>query len=111
MVDFTNLAAREWIKDIIKTNLVKEGRAGGWMHDFGEYMPFDSVLASGVDPIAYHNQYAADWAAVTKEALSEMPEGDEIVYFMRSATGLSPKDTRLFWMGDQLISYDKFDGL
>ena len=30
---------------------------------------------------------------------------------MRSATGLSPKDTRLFWMGDQLISYDKFDGL
>lgn len=81
------------------------------MHDFGEYMPFDSVLASGVDPIAYHNQYAADWAAVTKEALSEIPEGDEIVYFMRSATGLSPKDTRLFWMGDQLISYDKFDGL
>lgn len=55
MVDFTNPNAREWIKEIIKTNLVKEGRASGWMHDFGEYMPFDSVLASGIDPIAYHN--------------------------------------------------------
>jgi alpha-glucosidase len=55
MVDFTNPKARDWIKEIIKTNLVKEGRAGGWMHDFGEYMPFDSVLFSGVDPLEYHN--------------------------------------------------------
>jgi len=55
MVDFTNPLARDWIKEIIKTNLVKEGRAGGWMHDFGEYMPFDSVLSSGVDPLEYHN--------------------------------------------------------
>ena len=111
MVDFTNPKARDWVKEIIKTNLVKEGRAGGWMHDFGEYMPFDSVLFSGVDPLEYHNQYAAEWAAVVREALSEVPNGDEIVYFMRSATGLSPKDTRLFWMGDQLVSYDKYDGL
>ena len=69
MVDFTNPSARDWIKNIIKINLVQEGRAGGWMHDFGEYLPFDSVLSSGIDPVVYHNQYAADWAAVTKEAL------------------------------------------
>lgn len=72
MVDFTNPAARTWMKEIIKTNLIEEGRAGGWMHDFGEYLPFDSVLASGIDPVAYHNKYAGDWAALTKEALSEI---------------------------------------
>ena len=70
------------------------------MHDFGEYLPFDAVMFSGVDPIAYHNQYAADWAAVVHEALAEIPNGDDIVFFMRSATAKSPKDTRLFWMGD-----------
>jgi alpha-glucosidase len=36
MVDFTNPAARVWIKDIIKNNMLKEGRAVGWMADFGE---------------------------------------------------------------------------
>lgn len=46
-----------------------------------------------------------------KEALSEVEGGDEIVYWMRAATGLSPKDTGIFWMGDQLVSLDKYDGL
>lgn len=111
MVDFTNPAARQWIKDLLRVNLVVEGRAGGWMHDFGEYMPFDSVMASGIDPIEYHNQYAADWASVVQELLSEIEGGDDIVYWMRAGTGLSPKNTGIFWMGDQLVSYDKYDGL
>jgi alpha-glucosidase len=55
MVDFTNPAAREWMKALIIKNLVVEGRAGGWMHDFGEYLPFDGVLASGEDVYEYHN--------------------------------------------------------
>lgn len=111
MVDFTNNEARNWIKNIIKNNLIQEGRAGGWMHDFGEYMPFDSVLASGADPIKYHNQYAADWAAVVRETLDEVEGGQDIIYWMRSGTGLSPKNTSIFWMGDQTLAYDKYDGL
>lgn len=45
------------------------------------------------------------------EVLAETEGGDEIVYWMRAGTGLSPKDTGVFWMGDQLVSYDRFDGL
>jgi len=30
---------------------------------------------------------------------------------MRAATTLSPAYTSLFWMGDQLPTYDKYDGL
>ena len=100
MVDFTNPEARTWYKEVIKRNLVTEGRAIGWMHDFGEYMPFDSVLSSGESTFTGHNNYAAEWASVVNEALSEVEGGDQIVYFMRAATGQSAKNTRLFWMGD-----------
>lgn len=111
MVDFTNPAAYDWMKDIIKDNLVKEGRAAGWMHDFGEYLPFDSVIFDGSDPVKYHNKYPEDWARVVREALDEVDGGEDIVYFMRAGTGTSANNTRLYWMGDQLTTLDKFDGL
>ena len=40
-----------------------------------------------------------------------MKHKDEIVYFMRAGSTFSPKYTSLFWMGDQLPSFDKYDGL
>ena len=100
IIDLTNPEAWAWTKELIKENLVKEGRAGGWMHDFGEYLPFDAVLYDGSDPVMYHNKYGDDWARVVKEALSEVEGGEDIVYFMRAGTGTSPKSTRLYWLGD-----------
>ena len=100
MVDFTNPAAYTWYKNVIKNNLVKEARAMGWMHDFGEYLPFDAVLFDGSDPVTYHNQYPADWAKCVYEAMSELENGDDVLYFMRAGNGKSPSKTRLFWMGD-----------
>ena len=35
----------------------------------------------------------------------------EVLYFMRSAGLKSPAHTALFWLGDQLVSWDKHDGL
>jgi alpha-glucosidase len=58
----TNKNARDWTKKIIKENLITEGQAAGWMHDFGEYLPFDAVLSDGSDPIEYHSKYAEVWA-------------------------------------------------
>ena len=81
------------------------------MHDFGEYLPFDAVLFSGESPITAHTNYVALYSQVVAEALAEVEGGDEIVYFMRASTGQSAKNTRLYWMGDQLTSYDSFDGL
>jgi len=48
---------------------------------------------------------------VCKDALEEVEGGDEIVPFMRAGTATSPADTRLFWMGDQNLTYTKFDGM
>jgi hypothetical protein len=44
MLDTTNPAAREWMKDIIKYEMIRNTSSSGWMADFGEYLPFDGVL-------------------------------------------------------------------
>ena len=108
MVDFTNPAACKWFGDILVTNGVEEAKAIGWMHDFGEYLPFDAVLFNGADPKEYHNKYPEAWAKVAHDHLADYPD---VVPFMRSASVNSPKYTRLYWMGDQLVSFGKHDGM
>lgn len=81
------------------------------MADFGEYLPFDAVLFSGEDPAEYHNRYPEEWGKLTYEVLKENGKEDDIMYFMRSAWMNSPKYNSMFWLGDQLISWDEYDGL
>jgi len=113
IVDLTNPEAWDWVKKMIQNNLIKEAGAWGWMHDFGEYNPLDAKYFDGVDPFINHNDYPAQWAKVVKEAIEEsgVDHADQIIPFMRSASSVSPKDTRLFWMGDQLPTFDQYDGL
>lgn len=46
MIDFTSDKSRKWAKDLIKNNMLKEGRAVGWMADFAEYTPMDTKFAN-----------------------------------------------------------------
>ncbi len=101
----------------------------GWMADFGEYLPFDAVLARGTGAHE-HNEYPADWAAVNMDSVSSAPVcpmcvfdslvcgtggahiiPKDVVYFLRSGFTGSPGHARLFWLGDQLVTWDAFDGL
>jgi alpha-glucosidase (family GH31 glycosyl hydrolase) len=110
LVDLTNPGAWNWIKDIIKGELIGNG-ASGWMADFGEGLPYDAVLFSGVDPKTYHDRYAEDWAKVNREAIDEVGRGDDIVFFNRSGYTKSPHYSTLFWVGDQLVDWDEHDGI
>ena len=110
MVDLTNPEARVWIKGVIRDNLIGGGVAG-WMADFGEGLPYDAELSSGVDPKTYHNRYAEEWAEVNREAIREADRGDDIVFFNRSGYTRSPGYSTLFWLGDQLVSWDEHDGI
>lgn len=105
-VDLTNPTAREWYKDVIKTNMIQTG-ASGWMADFGEYLPLDSVLYSGVDAATYHNYFPVEWAQLVREAVNESGLDDEIVFFSRSAGATSPSHSRLFWLGVEKITSKK----
>lgn len=94
--------------------MIDEAGAWGWMHDFGEYVSLDSRSYNEKDPIQVnHAKFPQLWAEVVKEAIAEsnVPHADEIVYFMRSGSTHSPASTRLFWMGDQLPTFDQYDGL
>ncbi len=110
LIDLTNPKARTWIKEIIKQNLIGSG-AAGWMADFGEALPFDSYLHSGISAAIYHNQYPEEWARVNKEAIQEAKKDGEIVFFSRSGFTRSPRYSSLFWLGDQLVSWDYYDGI
>ena len=110
IIDLTNPACREWMKNVIKDELIARGLKG-WMADFGEALPYDAVLFSGEPAASYHNIYTTEWAKINREAIEECGYGDEIVFFMRSGHTKSPLYSTLFWQGDQLVDWGQNDGI
>ncbi len=109
IIDLSHPEARAWVKELIKAQIANG--VDGWMADFSEALPGDAVLWSGADPLVYHNQFALEWAKVNREAAEESGRGEELVFFTRGGPAQSPGATRLFWLGDQLTTWDEFDGI
>lgn len=110
IVDFTYPNAFEWYKDVIKKNLIDLG-LGGWMADFGEYLPIDCCLKNGVPAMLMHNAWPALWAKCNYEAIEESGKIGEVFYFMRAGGhGLQRYCTAL-WAGDQSVDWSLHDGL
>lgn len=110
LIDLTNPGAVRWTKDLIKKNLIGIGLSG-WMADFGEWLPYDAKLASGVDAKIYHNRYPVDWARINREAIKEAGMEGKIVFFTRAGYSYSNAHSTLFWEGDQMVSFGTNDGL
>lgn len=110
LLDLTEPAARQWMKEVIAEELIGAG-AAGWMADFGEAFPYDAVTAAGADPARYHNRYPEAWAELNREAIAEAGREDDVVFFSRAGFTRSPRYTTLFWLGDQLVSWDEHDGI
>ena len=110
MVDFTNPEAYEWYKNIIKDNMIGLGLSG-WMADFGEYLPLDSVLWSREDPALLHNRWPAIWAKMNREAVIEAGKENEVFFFMRAGHTGSIPECDMMWTGDQHVDWSLDDGL
>lgn len=110
MVDFTNPEAKNWLKNIIRKNMIDIGLSG-WMADFGEMIPHDTVLASGETGLSYHNRYPVDWAKLNREVIEEAGLSDEIFTFMRAGFSGSAQYNTSVWNGDQLVDWSKDDGI
>jgi alpha-glucosidase len=110
MIDLTNPKAFEWIKDIIKKNMIELGLAG-WMADFGEYLPVDAVLFSGEDGEKIHNNWPALWAKANREAIEEAGKLGEVLFFTRAGHTETIKYSTLMWTGDQYVDWSYDDGL
>ena len=109
-LDLTNPDARAWWKEMIREQMLDIG-AAGWMADYGEGLPFDSVLFSGEDPASFHNRYPEEWARLNREVLKEQGLEGDVVFFSRAGNARNPGQSTLFWLGDQLVTYDGDDGM
>ncbi len=104
--DFTTDRGRFAYGDLLEEAIV----AGydGWMEDFGEYTPLDSVAGGSIPGTSAHNRYPTDYHCGAYLAVAESPQ--PIVRFQRSGwTGAAPC-AQVVWGGDPTTSFG-FDGL
>jgi alpha-glucosidase len=94
---------------MIKTEILAKN-VSGYMCDFGEALQLDAQIHDG-DAAEYHNRYPEEWAKVNHEAIAEIGREGEVVFFMRAGFTRAPQYTPLYWLGDQLQSWDEYDGL
>lgn len=55
--------------------------------------------------------YPEEWARLNREVIEESVRSDELVFFVRSGYRASPRYATLFWLGDQLVTWDAHDGI
>jgi sulfoquinovosidase len=111
IVDFTNPAAADWFADRVIGREMLDFGLSGWMADFGEYLPPDVRLASGLEGMLAHNAWPTIWAEVNARAVASRGQTGEAVFFMRAGwTGVSGH-CPLLWAGDQSVDFSRHDGI
>ncbi len=80
----------------------------GWMEDFGEYTPLDSVSGDGIPGSAAHNPYVTRYHCAAYEQARQRRAG--IVRFQRSGWTGSAACADVVWGGDPTTGWG-FDGL
>ncbi len=111
LLDLTNPDARTWMKGILMDEMVAKAGCSGWMADFAEALPFDAHLHDGSVGADYHNIYPVEWARLNREALEEAGLMNEVLFFNRSGHTRTTQYAMLLWEGDQLTTWDKYDGM
>jgi len=105
-LDFTTPAAEQLFADLTAEAL--EDGHDGWMEDFGEYTPPDSMFADGTRGETGHNPYpllyhaAADRAAAAARAggTGQAGEAAPVARFARSGWTAAARHLPLVWGGD-----------
>lgn len=111
IVDFTSAPAAEWFQErVIGRNMLDFGLSG-WMADFGEYLPTDVRLASGLDGMLAHNAWPTLWAKVNADAVARRGKTGETLFFMRAGFTGVQAHCPLLWAGDQSVDFSRHDGL
>ena len=111
VVDFTNPAAAAWFaEEVIGRNMLDFGLSG-WMADFGEYLPTDVRLASGMDGMLAHNAWPTLWGEVNAKAVESRGQTGEALFFMRAGFSGVQAHCPLLWAGDQCVDFSRHDGL
>ena len=108
LIDLDNPDARAWAVQKMQ-NAIALG-ADGWMNDFGEWLPTDGMTAAGPS-LGRHNLYPVLWEQTAREAIDGVEDGQQRLFFGRSAWLGSAPLVDVLWAGDQLTDFDPDDGL
>jgi len=111
LLDLSSEPARQWMKDIITEEMLDYAGCSGWMADFAEALPFEAVMADGEHGDVWHNRYPVEWARLNREAVTEAGRLGDVLVYNRSGHTATPGAALLMWEGDQLVTWDKYDGL
>lgn len=108
VVDFTDRDATTFWQDLVREAI--EDGYDGWMEDFGEYVPVDSVTSDGRSGAEYHNRYCTDYHAASHD-LTWPLKGTDFAQFVRCGyTGTAPF-ARIVWGADPSEDFSGADGL
>ena len=111
IVDFTSPTACAWFAERVIGQESLDLNVSGWMADFGEYLPIDVRLASGLSGMLAHNAWPTLWAEVNASAVASRGRTGDAVFFMRAGfTGVS-RHCPLLWAGDQSVDFSRHDGI
>ncbi|QUD88711.1 alpha-glucosidase [Phenylobacterium montanum] len=111
IVDFTNPKAAAWFEDVVIGRNMLDFGLSGWMADFGEYLPHDVRLASGLDGMLAHNAWPTLWGQVNARAVASRGKTGEALFFMRAGFTGVQAHCPLLWAGDQSVDFTRHDGL
>lgn len=114
LLDLMNDDTTNWVKAKMDAT-IKMG-ADGWMGDFAEWLPTDSLLydsKSGeyISGLNVHNIYPVLWQKLQREIIDSQGDGKDRLFFARSGWFGTPQIADVIWAGDQRTSFDKDDGL
>lgn len=111
VVDFTCKAAADWFAETVIGQHMLDFGLSGWMADFGEYLPHDVRLSSGLDGMLAHNAWPTLWAEVNAKAVASRGKTGDALFFMRAGFTGVQAHCPLLWAGDQSVDFSRHDGL
>ena len=111
LLDLSDEEARTWMKGVIQDEMLTGAGCSGWMADFAEALPFEAHMGDGTAGDVWHNRYPVAWAELHREALAEAGRLDDVLVYNRSGHTATPGAAMTMWQGDQLVTWDRFDGL
>ncbi|XP_046572431.1 sulfoquinovosidase-like [Haliotis rubra] len=113
-VDFTNPDAVTWYQGLLQQGMDLQFK--GWMYDYGEYTPSNSVNSLNQSGLESHNEYPllyqkACFDHLTANNTPGSPYAPDYVYYVRSGYTGSQKYTWAHWTGDPSTDWSQGSGM
>jgi sulfoquinovosidase len=109
LVDLSDLAARDWLAQVLADELLGAG-ASGFMADFAEGPPPEAVLDGGTG-LEWRVRWPVLWQEVADDAVQRAGLDDEALVWHRTSHADSAGAARALWLGDQNQDWTEQDGL